>query len=359
MATLYKRGQVWYIDFRYKGKRYQRSLKTKNKQAARLILADFEIKIAKGRMGILEAEPLELEELAEKYLAYCRANRYARHTISTYKSRARAILAFFANSQISQITPERIEQFKAQRTTQITAVGVNSELNLLRAMIRKAIQWDYLKENPFATVKPLRTDKKQIRFLSREEIVRLKDAAENYTEYPPIKAMVLVMLYTGLRIGEVRALTWNDIDLANGLLYVQPKDEHSVKSRKPRTVPISHPELLDALKALPRGDSPYLFSLRRAQCFTHFKRVARRAGLAWVTPHTLRHTFASYLAMQGASMRSIQELLGHASLVTTQQYQHLTPGYQRGVIELLDFSSVTKLSQRKRTQKDINEHKRT
>ena len=119
MATLYKRGKYWYADFRYQGKRYQRSLKTTSKEAARLLLADLELKIAKSEIGITEGRSITLLELAQKYMDYCRANGYSLSTLKCYKSRYKDFVAFFSNgyksNYITQITSERIEQFKAYR----------------------------------------------------------------------------------------------------------------------------------------------------------------------------------------------------------------------------------------------------
>jgi integrase len=168
---------------------------------------------------------------------------------------------------------------------------------------------------------------------------RLRDgAADTYL-------MVLLAGDAGLRLGEIVALEWRDVDLPARRLTVQRSDwcGHVTvpKSGRPRRLPMTQ-RLTAALKAarhlrggrvlcLPDG-SP----ITRDRVIKAIRGAQRVAGLSESGVHLLRHTFCSHLAINGAPARAIQELAGHADLTTTQRYMHLSPAATEEAIRLLD-----------------------
>ena len=129
---------------------------------------------------------------------------------------------------------------------------------------------------------------------------------------------ILELLYScGLRVAELCNLRWDDVNSGTRTLRV-----HNGKGSKDRFVPIGE-RALDSLLAMPMN-SPRVFPLTRASVWNIVKACASRAGLKNVSPHTLRHTFATHLLEGGANLRAIQELLGHSSVVTTQIYTHVS-----------------------------------
>jgi integrase/recombinase XerC len=147
---------------------------------------------------------------------------------------------------------------------------------------------------------------------------------------------VLELLYgSGLRIGELAVLRWEDIDLAERWVRIQGK------GNKERMVPLGS-YAVRALKELGREDRPggsYVFPggekghISERTINRIVKRAARQAGLSGVTPHMLRHSFATHMLEGGASLRVLQDLLGHESLITTQRYltvtaEHLKKNYR-------------------------------
>ena len=148
------------------------------------------------------------------------------------------------------------------------------------------------------------------------------------------RALVGLMLFAGLRKTEARTLTW---DRVGDYLRVMGKGS------KERAIPI-HPALRRSLDNLERAHASWLFPSPRAegpisdtQVRLIIDEVAEASGVK-VTPHVLRHTFATRLLEQGADLRQIQELLGHAELSTTAIYTRVTPARLGDAVSLLDFS---------------------
>jgi integrase len=189
--------------------------------------------------------------------------------------------------------------------------------------------------NPAAGVRPLRESPGRIRFLEHEEEQNLLAAAGE-----PLRTMVLVGIYAGLRLlSEALTLRWPDVDLKRGLLTVQAA---YAKSGKTRTVPLNR--ILRAALATLRQKAPEGVAHRDGSLYrsirTTFHTACRRAGLKDVSPHVLRHTFASRLAMAGVDPRTIQELGGWASLEMVERYTHLSPTHKAEAVERLVLNPV-------------------
>ena len=156
--------------------------------------------------------------------------------------------------------------------------------------------------------------------LSREEIMKMLEMAAN-----PKHALVLSLLYyAGLRLSEARKLRWEDIDEKRKIIHI--KDAKGSKDR----VVFLHKNLLSALNASGKKDKEYVLLSERGNKYTErsiqeiVKAASKKAAIRKkITPHTLRHSFATHLLEGGADIRHIQELLGHANLQTTQIYTHI------------------------------------
>ncbi|WNG16059.1 tyrosine-type recombinase/integrase [Cystobacter fuscus] len=165
------------------------------------------------------------------------------------------------------------------------------------------------------TVEWLKAPKPEIDFLSFEEAERL----EAHAKPGRWKTMISLALNTGLRIGELTALSWNYVDMTAGRLIVKRSVFRGSWARRKREVPLSNERALNALREYPqRIDSPWVFPQRdggfisnpQHTCTEAILRNATRAGIRPIRWHTLRHTFASHLAMRGVPLKAIQELMG-------------------------------------------------
>jgi len=214
----------------------------------------------------------------------------------------------------------------------------------LSNLLRKAVEWNNLSDNPFSKVKLLKQHIKPPRFLTKEELEILIDTAT--LRY---KQVIKVMVNTGLRDSELRHLKLEDIDYTNKTMTV-----HADKTGDFRMVPLNdaaYNELIflqdkfysttprQRVVTREKEHQTYVFCDVEGEPIkkltSPITKTAKRAGLKRVSPHTLRHTFASHLIMSGVDLRTVQKLLGHKNISTTMVYAHLTEDHlARGVEKL-------------------------
>ncbi|MBI4231201.1 MAG: site-specific integrase [Planctomycetes bacterium] len=238
--------------------------------------------------------------------------------------------ATFGDRRLLQVTQEDVEAFQSRRKDQVSAATVNREMIVLRRLLSKAVEWRYLWDSPARRVKQLREQNRPFRYLTREEADTLVAACVGH-----VRVVVLVALHSGLRRGELLALRWRDIDFARGVLTVA-----NSKSGRMRHIPMNE-TLREALHGVERiVGSPYVFCNADGKPYgtvkTGFWGACRRAGLEGVRFHDLRHTFASWLVIEGKPLAVVRELLGHASFEMTLRYAHLAPDQKADAVASLD-----------------------
>ena len=185
-----------------------------------------------------------------------------------------------------------------------------------------------------AVIKKNKFDNKRVRFLSMDEAHHLLDILK--TRSPQVHDMALISLHCGLRAGEIFYLTWGAVDIEHGLITLL-----DTKSGRTRTLSMTA-DVKTALLAMgPGNNNEILFPARHGgmtkTISTTFSKAVQQAGFnagitdrrQRVTFHTLRHTFASWLVMEGISLYHVKELLGHASITMTERYSHLSPDSNR------------------------------
>lgn len=246
----------------------------------------------------------------------------------------------FGDRALDAITTRCVEEYKAAKLKSgLSAKTINNHLTVLRRMLATAHEWGELAAVP--RVKWLRAPKPEPRHLSFDEAEALIASAGEW------RTLITVALRTGLRLGELRALRWSDVDLARSRLVVRRAVARKVigtpKSGKPREVDLCD-EAREALKSHRHLRGELVFCDERGGLLSKESlkwplwSACKRAGLERIGWHVLRHTFASHLVQRGASMRATQELLGHADLKMTLRYAHLSPESRREAVRLLDGS---------------------
>lgn len=177
--------------------------------------------------------------------------------------------------------------------------------------------------------KPKNTDRRSREYLTDTEIEKLRKAARNIGRHGiRDDAIILLMFRHGLRVSEIIALQWSQIDLQKGLLHVK-----RVKNSLPSTHPVRGTELRLLRQLLRRyNESPYVFTSERKAPLTDraIRHIIARAGIAAnlpfpIHPHMLRHSTGFYLANLGQDTRAIQSYLGHANIKNTVIYTELSP----------------------------------
>jgi integrase len=336
---IYLRGRTFWLDFMHHGQRHVVRL---GKNISRTVAGELarveRAKVLKGEAGIgVKRADVGFDQAKAAFLEWAEANKRQR-TVRTYRQCLEALARSFAGKRLSGISAFDVERHKRTRIEAGVRVMVNRELAVLRALYNRCREWGkYEGANPVATVKALRENAGRLRFLDHDEEAALLAACRE-----PLRTMVLVGLYAGVRLlSEGLTLRWADVDLKRGLLTVQGA---YAKSGKTRTVPLNT-VLRGALAQLrERSAGEYVFAKRDGEAFasirTAFATACRRAGLVGVTPHVLRHTFASRLVMAGVDLRTVQELGGWSSLELVQRYAHLSPGHKAEAVERIIATRV-------------------
>jgi integrase len=196
----------------------------------------------------------------------------------------------------------------------------NHVLVLLRYVFNLARKWNVpgASVNPTAGLATVPEVHRQ-RFLTPEETQRLIGSIHADKNQIAAKAIMLLLL-TGARRREVTRARWEDVDREKRTLLVPIS-----KSGKPRTIALNAAAIALLRTAASDSASPYVFPTQLSGLFCPWNRIRRRAGLADVRLHDLRHSFASFLVNQGVSLYVVQNLLGHTQARMTQRYAHLAP----------------------------------
>jgi len=289
-----------------------------------------------------------VRNLIERYLDHLVAERnVSRHTARAYRADLERFLDFlageFLNRPPNEVKPKDVDALAVRSFLAALSraeVGRRSQgraLSAVRGMLRFACREGLREDNPAAGVRMPKFSRPLPRHLRPGEIEALLEAPQGDEPLVRRDRALLELLYaTGLRVGELVSLDWDDIDLSGRVLRVMGK------GGKERMVPFGRPAgealrtWLESWGGVRRTETPEgpggepVFVNHRGGRLTDrsvrrlLDRYVEAAALAaGVHPHTLRHTFATHLLEGGADLRAIQELLGHSSLATTQRYTHL------------------------------------
>jgi integrase/recombinase XerC len=268
------------------------------------------------------------------FLEYLSVERGASpHTLRSYAADLTEFTTFLAAEKIDGLggaDTRAIRAFLAQlHRRRLAKATIARKLAAVRSCFRFLARRGVLEINPARQVRSPRLGRRLPSVLPKDEATQLLDAAPEPTAAGARDRALLELLYaSGLRVAEGCGLDVDDVDEARRTVRVLGKGD------KERVVPVGDTalEALDAYLAMRgRQRGPLFLNARGGRLNPRsahriVKRLARRAGISQrVTPHTLRHSFATHMLGEGADLRLIQELLGHRRLSTTQRYTHVSP----------------------------------
>ncbi len=334
MACLRKRKRqgdlVWIIDYYdNEGQRHWFNTKTGSRRVAEQMKAKIEVDLNLGKLDLShKKKAVRLSKLIEAYLKYSQAE----HGKATYALNERFLnylLDFLGDMPLKKITRKNIEDYKIHRQERVSKTSVNMEIRHLKSAFNFGVQvYGYLKESPFSNVKQYKLDGNNLpEYLTLEDVEKLMAVIDNSN----FKDLVLFYLHTGCRRGEALSLTWANIDLVRRVIKIT-----KTKGRKDREIPIND-RLLEVLNSKEAScEKP--FNHKRHFVTHKFKNYIKRAGLNLnFSVHTLRHTFASHLVMNGVDLYTVKELLGHSEMRITEMYAHLAPDHLAAGVSRLPY----------------------
>ncbi|HWP64969.1 MAG TPA: tyrosine recombinase XerC [Candidatus Limnocylindria bacterium] len=267
--------------------------------------------------------------LLDAFAGYLRTERHASpHTLRAYRTDVRAFFAALGHMAPGRVAAADVRRWLRLLDGQLDRSSIGRKLAAVRSFFRFLVASRQLRRDPTIGLATPRARRRLPSHLSLDDVDRLLAAPEPTAQRGLRERALLEVLYTaGLRVSELTGLDWECIDTEAGVARVVGK------GRKERLAPLGRPALaaLEAYRQSCGGPrSGPVFRNARGGRLTA-RSVARnlrqhvlRAGIRTrTTPHTLRHTFATHMLGAGADLRAIQELLGHASLSTTQRYTHV------------------------------------
>jgi integrase/recombinase XerC len=265
----------------------------------------------------------------DAFAAQLRAERHASpHTLRAYVADVRAFFTTLRTTTPHQVTPADVRHWLRALDGHLDRSSIGRKLAAVRGFFRFLVAAKQLRRDPTIGVGTPKTRRKLPSHLSLDDVDRLLATPDAARPRGLRERAILEVLYTaGLRVSELTGLDWERIDADAGVARVFGK------GRKERLAPLGRPALA-ALEAYRRASGgPHagpVFRNARGGRLTprsvarNLRGHVRAAGIRTrTTPHTLRHTFATHMLGAGADLRAIQELLGHASLSTTQRYTHV------------------------------------
>lgn len=280
-------------------------------------------------------------DLIGEYFAYLRVEKGLSHnSLANYRHDLDK-LRDFAREALRPVEKlskgDLSECFKLLSQEGLSTRSVARTISSVRGFYKFLLRDGFIREDPMANVSAPQTEKHLPRFLTEEEIGRLLDAPDVDAATGVRDRAMLELLYaTGLRVSELTGLVTGDLNLERGLLSCRGKGS------KQRLIPIGKSALdwLDRYarvrqKLLHKSSAKQFFvrdgggALTRQQFWEILRHYTLKLGLENVSPHTLRHSFATHLMQRGADSRSVQALLGHSDLATTQIYTHLSREHLR------------------------------
>lgn len=358
MAKIRKRGHTYQIDYCDPGgKRIRKSFALK-KDAEAELGKRVSLKAENRYLDVKKECVTTLGELIKKY----KENFESQRSFKNWKALCLKNFEeyFGTDTIIANIHYVHLETYRnhlrqklTNKKTIRTDASVNREISCLHHLLSKGAEWDLLEQNPFKKGKSLLTkeNNQRLRFLSHDELQKLLAAAPDH-----LKEIIICAVNSGMRRGELLSLKWEQIH--NGLIYLE-----KTKTNEPRQIPINNTlvELFGKIKKQNPG-SAYVFAYRTSKkdedignlkvlTFTDtpmhnikhsFQTAVKKAGIEHCRFHDLRHTFASHLLMNGASLKDVQELLGHKTFEMTLRYGHLSGEHKKNAVNLLNGLTAPK-----------------
>ncbi|MDR1572833.1 MAG: site-specific integrase [Clostridiales Family XIII bacterium] len=308
----------------------------------------------------LKTSPVAIEKImtvgewAVKWLEVYKKGKIAHSSYQTYKGYiSHYISPAIGYIKLDNVRPVHLEQLIGSLSGRSWAMR-RDMVTILRGMFGSASENYYCSADPSRNISPGKKTQREIKVFRREQLAKILDFADGhrYGHY------IELLLYTGLRSGELLALKWPDID--GDIITVRSAvaleedgyREKGTKTDRIRHIAVSH-ELQEILKRIPKSGLYVLSERGNRLCYDTFlhryKRffvdlnatLKKNEIIAYLSPHKCRHTFGTYLPAGGANIRATQTLLGHVQVTTTQQYTHVDAEDLKLTIAKLEYKTTT------------------
>jgi integrase len=350
--SIFKRGNVYWYHFLFNGEHIQCSTKQGNPRVARQMEAAHRTRLAKGEVGIEERKPAPMfKAFADRFLAFVEARHENKpQTIAFYAAKLSRLLGYapIGGARLDRIDEGVIEGYVIERRASVGPATVNRELATLRRMLRLAQEWKEIQRVP--RIRLLSGERTREFVLSRQQEAIYLGACPQ-----PLHDLAILMLETGLRIGEALGLEWADVTVKpiNGARFgfIRIREGKSKNAR--RIIPLTDraAEMLRerwnartcGVVFANRGKQPYIGTsinhLHQGACTVKIDGKKKRIFPADFVLHSMRHTMLTRLGESGVDAFTIMRIAGHSSITVSQRYIHPTPEAVERAFERLQLSA--------------------
>jgi integrase len=315
---------VSYVDA--SGKRKKEKVTAHTRTQAMTALSQIKTRIERESiLGVKSASEITTADLLKRFKTHQKA-----HLRPTTFVRLDGILETLKTALpvlAKEITRQAVADYILKRSETVSAGTVAKEFATLRHALQLAVEWELLTVNPAQGAKLPKVSEGRTRYLSPTEFKAALEAAPDWMRGP-----MALAAFTGMRRGEILGLCWKDVDLENQRVYLTETKNGTLR------VLALNGLAVQVLKSLPEGNPGELVfpEVNGAHLSVYTRRVFASVGIEDASFHSLRHTAASWLVMEGVDLYAVGRILGHKTPRMTQRYAHLSPGYMAAAVNKLD-----------------------
>lgn len=315
---MYQRGNIWWTYVNGK----PRSLETSIKKEAEMLEAKIKTLVFEGKhFEKLPGERITVAEMMKRLIEESAAKK-AEGSVRSYKSFQQHLLPFFGHMKLTEVRPQHIVEYKNQRLkTGIQPSTLNREISCLSKAFTLALkEWEWVRENPCSRISRERENNKRTRWLLNGEEQKLMEHCPQ-----EIKDIVIFAIHTGMRMGEILSLKWEEVGLTDKTATVSKS-----KNYEARTIPLDE-EAVAVLRDRRRHRAIHVSFVFPSSVGTKmdgnnlrkvFVGALKAVGIKDFRFHDLRHTYGTRLAQMGVDIFTISKLMGHKDIGTTMRYLH-------------------------------------
>ena len=329
--AVFKRGNVWWYKFVFRGQEIRQTTRQSNKRAAEQIEAVHKTRLAKGEVGIQERGPVPaLKVFAPRFMEAVETRSAAKpRTVAFYREKLKRLLEFdaLASAKLDQIDEALIERFVQRQRKRVAPATVNRQLATLRRLLRLAQEWKVIDRIPRIRLLPGERNREFVLGFEQERV---------YLAFvpQPLRDIALLLLDTGMRVGEALNLRWADVHLdpaqnaKQGYIRIWEGKSKYAK----RNLSLTDRAAAMLRQRYDRDREGYVFAEgnKKPMLGTSLNHQHQKIRTALKLPadfviHSFRHTMLTRLGEAGADAFTIMRIAGHSSVTISQKYVHPTP----------------------------------
>lgn len=337
VVSIFQRGTRWHANFQHEGKQQRKSLDTSSKKEARRRALLLEAEIINHRYQP-DQRPLEVEAAVKPYLDFLRAEGRAARTLGKYARVFERVVELAQKLKRSSLLGIDLAFIDAYRQWRVDAScghkTIYTETVVVRQLINFSLSRKLIHTDPLAGLKIPRPKPTPQPCWSPDEVARILAASQ-----PPQKNAYTVLAETGLRIGELKWLTWPDVDFERNVLRIRPKEGWKPKTGDQRAVPMTA-TLRTLLETLPRRGTWVLTAADGTSQISDRRLLQTLKGLLKQLDlpghlHTFRHAFISHALTAGAPEAVVRSWVGHVDQEIMQLYTHIADAASQSAMRKL------------------------